>query len=226
MQVSGSISERMKYFQLEESTMNIFGNALAALIVLALLGALGASGYFAFDLVVGLFASLESQAARITACASTVALLAAIIIASSIRQAGRQIRANRLSAEKGATYRLFIELWENLLNQGKESADRGSTELSKELRTLDLLLSLYGSPAVIKGHTTLRMLEQERGARNEDLRAPFARALVEIRKDLGSDTHGLAAEELRQLLLPASDKANISTGLKDTQLREALGSNP
>ena len=185
--------------------MNIFGNALAALIVFALLGALGAGGYFAFDFVVGLFAGLESQAVKVTVIASAVALLAAMIVASSIRRAAEQIKVSRLSEEKGTTYRLFCELWENLLSQGGKLEDSGSADWSKELATLDLLLSLYGSAAVIKAHTNLCTGPHERGAKVHDLRAHFAQALVEVRKDLGSDTPRNIAVDLKKLFFPLTE---------------------
>jgi hypothetical protein len=205
--------------------MNLLGNTLAALVVLASLATLGAGGYLAFDFVLGFFASLEPQAARVTVLASIVALFAAAIVARSIRQAASRIRASTLSVEKSATYRLFIEQWESLLSERRRSADRGPAE-SEDLRSLDLLLVLYGSPAVIKAHAALRGLYRESRAQNHDMRPQFAKALVEIRKDLGSHAQGIVAEELQQLLIPASDEAQHSTGSNSPRLGGALGSNP
>jgi uncharacterized membrane protein len=76
--------------------MNIFGKTFGLLVGLALLGVLGAGGYFALEFVVSLFASLEVQVARVTAIASAVALLAAFIIASAIRDAGRKNNAAQI----------------------------------------------------------------------------------------------------------------------------------
>ena len=74
-----------------------------------------------------------------------------MIIASSIRQASKHSRANQLYAQKAMTYERFIELWEKLLLQGYASEDRRPSQLSEELQTLDGLLTLYASPAVLKG---------------------------------------------------------------------------
>jgi hypothetical protein len=189
--------------------MNVFGTALAALIVLGLLGPLGAGGYFAFDFVVGLLASLESLAERLTVIATAIGLMAAIIVAGSIRHAAGQIKASRLDAEKGATYRLFVELWQNYLRQQNGSEGPVSTEWSEDLATLDLLLSLYGSAAVIKTHAKLRAQAQERGFQVEDLRLRFVQALVEIRKDFGSDTPRNATGELEKLLFPVTEADNV-----------------
>lgn len=201
--------------------MSIFVNAIAALFVLALLGALAASGFFAYDLMTAALAEM-GPTARIAAGAGALALLAAFGIAGGIRRAIDRNRAAKLTAEKSATYRLFVELWESLSGASER---RQAPEFRKDLRALDLMLALYGSPAVIKAHNTLRALELDTRVRGQDLRPHFIKALAEVRKDLGSGTQGLASAELEQLLQPASGIAHAPAAAKGSPLGETASAN-
>src|SRR5215831_5654295 len=142
----------MKHLQYEESSMKIFSQTLSLLFGLALLGALGAGVYFALKYIVGLFWGMNLQVAAVTTIASVVALLAAKIIANSIRHANTLNKVHNIVAEKTTTYQLFIDSWQQLVRQGQALEDRRPTKLSEELQTLDRLLALYGSPGVIKAH--------------------------------------------------------------------------
>jgi hypothetical protein len=53
---------------------------------------------------------------------------------------------------------------------------------------------------VIKAHTVLRGLVGANAFQNPDLKIQLAKALIEIRKDLGSRTWGFASGELEKLL--------------------------
>lgn len=191
--------------------MKFFGPTLAVLFSLALLGVLGVGGYFALKFSVELFGSMDFQVAAVTAIASVVALLAALIIASSIRQAAKQNTANQLHTEKAATYQLFIDLWEDLLRHGRDSEDRSPNTLSEELLALDRRLMLYGSSGVVKAHAALRALERESGAQNPRVRSQFTKVLIETRQDLGLETQGLTAEEFLPLLGADSAKTSVPT---------------
>lgn len=177
--------------------MNIFGQTISVLFALTLLGALGIGGYFAIDYIIALFSSMDTQVARVTAVASVVVLLAATLIASTIRQSGKQSRANPLHADKVSTYRLFVDTWTNLLHEGQ-----GTIALSEALQALDQPLALHGSPAVIHAHNALRAWVAENGTQDPEAKTRFAKALLEVRKDIGSDTNGLTAEALSRLVLP------------------------
>src|SRR5438093_1573013 len=181
--------------------MKFFGQTLAVLFSLALLGVLGVGGYFALKRIGGLFGSMDFPVAAVTVIASVVALLAALIIASSIRQVGKQNAAHQLHTEKAATYQLFIDLWEDLLRHGRDAEERNPDTLSEELLALDRRLMLYGSAGVVKAHAGLRALERDSGAHNPRVRSQVATVLMEIRQDLGLETQGLTAEELLPLLL-------------------------
>ncbi len=200
--------------------MKILGNAFAMLVVLALLGALGAGGYFAFDYVAALFSSLDPQTAKIAGFAALVALLAAAIVAGGLRRASGLI-ANRPSAETHATYRLFVDLWQGLLGPAGAAETREPAETSADLRTLELMLSLYGSPEVLRAHASLRALRREGRTRDDESRREFAKTLLEMRKELRSDTRGLATEELRQLLLPAARASDPAPATRDSRFGAA-----
>jgi hypothetical protein len=209
--------------------MKAITGTLSLILSLAVLAGLGVGGYFALKFTAGLFKSLDTQVAAVTAIASTVMLLASVIIAAGIRKAGRESKANRLRAEKDATYKVFMQLWEELLRQGHGSKDQSPPASNEELEALDRLLILYAGVNVIKAHAALRALVREKGTQHPSVRSMFAGTLVEMRKDLGSQTHGLAAEELLQLLLPDPAKAGASkrtSVYRSLSSQRTLASNP
>jgi hypothetical protein len=190
--------------------MKVLSQTIALLLGLALLAALGLGGYRIANYIVDLFTSLDFQVARITAIASVVALLASIIIARGVRASGKQNQTAAPVGEKTNTYRLLIDFWYERLGQSCGADDRTSIRSSEELRTLERSLALYGSPSVIKAHITLRALERDCGANGPEVKLQFAKVLVAMRKDLGSQTAGLSPEDLQQLLFTDSDKAGRS----------------
>lgn len=194
--------------------MNIFGQTISVLIGLSLLGALGIGGYFVIEYIVALFFSMDIQVAKVTAITSVVVLLAATFIASSIRQASKQNNANQFHANKAETYKLFVDTWSKLLQERTGSVKQNARVLFETLQALEQSLALYGSPAVIKAHTALRVLVADSGTQNPEIMRQFSKALQEVRKDLGSDTNGLAPEELCGLVLHDSGQPeNDSAGL-------------
>lgn len=200
--------------------MPIFSKTLTVLFGLALLGAVGLGAYWALQWIIGLFLRLDSQVAAVTGIASVVMLLAAAIIASRIGGASRQSKANQLLTEKAATYDLFIDLWGSLFLAG-HAGDRNSAPLAEEFRTLDRQLLLYGGANVIKAHVALRALWREGRMSQSKGWDEFLKALVAIRKDLGSDEPGLTLEDLRQLLLPNVSAPGSSSGSTDPQTNGA-----
>lgn len=200
--------------------MPIFSKTLTVLFGLALLGVVGLGGYWALQWIIKLFLRLDSQVAAVTGIASVVMLLAAAIIASRIGGASRQSKANQLLTEKAATYDLFIDLWGSLFLAG-HTGDRNSAPLAEEFRTLDRQLLLYGGSNAVKAHVALRALWREGMMSQSKGWDQFLKALVAIRKDLGSDEPGLTPKDLRQLLLPDANVSGASSGSKDPQINEA-----
>lgn len=181
---------------------------LGVTLGITLLGALLIGGYLAVKFGIGFFTSMGFQVAGFTSVIVIVALLVAMIISRSIRQASPHNTANQLHAEKAATYQFFIELWGALLQPRHGSEDRNPNVWLAELSALDHLLALYGSPRVVKAHAALRNLTREHDAQSPQARAQFAQALLAIRKDLGSGVGGLSPQDLEQLLFADADQAS------------------
>jgi|SRR6185436_19111205 hypothetical protein len=175
--------------------MNALGKALALVVGLALLGAMGFGAWLVFQTVVALFAALDPALATVTGIACLIALAAAWWIARALSSALRQSKAMALREEKNAAYQLFVDYWQSRL------AGAARSDGADNLKMLDRLLALYGAQAVIRAHTALRDLQRDE--RHSALRTGFGAALVAIRKDLGADTPNGAAQELERLLLPA-----------------------
>jgi hypothetical protein len=193
---------------IQEAAMKLFRIILSAFASLALLVALGLGGYSAITMIARLFSKLDVQFATMTAIASLVILLSAMIVASSIRRTSQQNKANTFQAERAATYRFFTDVWTTLLQPGHELEAQSSIKLAEEQRTLDHLLALYGSPRVIKSHVALRALGHEVGTAHSDVRLQLAQTLLEIRKELGSEAKVLAVADLGQLLFADSSKVS------------------
>ena len=198
----------------------ILGNIFGALLALALTAALGYYGYIAAKRFVILFARLDFTVAMVTATATLAILLAAMIIAGSIRRAGaRNIEVQR-RADKAEAYKLFIGLWEETLRPGQTA--EAIVQLSRQMQDVNHLLLLHGCTAVVQAHAAMQALDLQ------EARARFADTLLAIRKDLGLESRGLDAKELVQLLLTPSEKAPGSSRTsvhQDTQPRVSLAPN-
>jgi hypothetical protein len=199
--------------------MKTIGNILGTLFALALMVALGFYGFLAAKRVAQLFARLDFTVALVTTTVSVAVLVAAIVIASSIRRASAQGRDVQLRADKAEAYKLFIGLWEEMmLPQSKESLG----QLSQQMQDVNHLLLLHGSPAVLKIHAAMQTQNLP------DARTQLAAALLEIRKDLGMDSRGFEANDLLGLLFKESDKPHSAArpgAHQDTQPRVSLAPN-
>jgi hypothetical protein len=165
------------------------------LLGLDFLAALGFGGYLAITWAAGLLGKRDVQIVAPTNITPLVLLLAAMIVASSVRRASKPNKAHPLHGERTATYELFADLWGALVAGG----EAGSTDLSAQRRTLDRLMTLYAGAGPLKAHLALRALERERGPGDPAVRLQLAEALLAIRRDLGVETRGLAAEQLQAL---------------------------
>jgi hypothetical protein len=200
--------------------MKTIGNIFGTLLALALTAALGFYGYLAAKRFVVFFARLDFTVAMVTATASVTVLLAAMMIAASIRRAGAQGREAHLRVDKAEAYKLFIGLWEEVLRPGQTADAVG--RMSLQMQDVNHLLLLHGCTAVLKIHAAMQ------SPNFQDARTQFAEALLAIRKDLGLESRGLEAKELVQLLLSESDKTQgsaPSSRLQDSQPRVSLAPN-
>ena len=198
----------------------VLGNIFGALLALALTAALGYYGYIAAKRFAVLFARLDFTVAMVTATASVAVLLAAMIIAGSIRRTAAAGRGLRLRADKAEAYKFFISLWEDMLRPGQTA--EAIAQLSRQMQDVNHLLLLHGCTAVMQAHAAMQALDLQ------EARARFADTLLAIRKDLGLESRGLDAKELVQLLLSPSEKtpsASRTNVHQDTQPRVSLAPN-
>lgn len=198
----------------------ILGNIFGALLALALTAAIGYYGYIAAKRFVVLFARLDFPVAMVTATAAAALLLAAVIIAGSIRLAGARSKEAQLRGGKVEAYKLFIGLWEEVLRPGQTA--EAVAQLSRQMQDVNHSLLLQGCTTVLKTHAAMQSLNLP------EARAEFAGALLAIRKDLGLELRGLDAKDLVRLLLGDSDNPLSPSRLgvhQDTQPRVSLAPN-
>ena len=167
---------------------------LGLLLALGLLAAIGFAAWLVLEQLVAVFAALDAQVARVTAIACGVVLIAAGIIAAALRRAGRDRLAVPLREEKAATYRLFVDCWQQRLSGPPTPA------LDEGMQSLDRLLVLCGSTAVSGAHLTLRGLLHQPGLGRADWLPVLSAALLQIRSELSADR--IAADDLEALLVP------------------------
>jgi hypothetical protein len=186
----------------------------SALLGLALLAAIIGGVYAALAWAGGVLTQFATPAAL----AALAALVAAWLVARTAGRARQRRAAERLHAERVATYQLFADVWAAVVAGAAENLDG-------ERRALDRLLALYGSPAVLKAHLALRALERERGPADPALRLELGRALLAIRRDLGLETAGLGAEDLQRLIeaAPRLPPGQTPAVLRDIRPRVSLG---
>jgi hypothetical protein len=191
--------------------MKLLGQITALAFGVLFLGALAYGAYLAYAWFVALFAELDSQVAAVTAIACVVVLAAAWLVARSARGAARDRKAFAVREERAATYQLFVDYWVNALSAPPGAQEPSAAERADKLRTLERLLALYGTAAVMRAHSTLVTLERDKGARHPELRKQLGEALVALRKDLGVETPPNLEQDLRRLLLPAMDERRATT---------------
>ena len=197
---------------------NILGNILGIALALSLTAALGYYGYFAAKRFVVLFARLDFPVAMVTATACMALLLAALIIAGSIRRAAQHNAEAHRRVEKAEAYKLFIGLWEEMLRPGQTA--ESIVQLSRQMQDVNHLLILQGSPTLLKAHVAMQSVNLQ------EARGQFAEALLAIRKELGLESRGIEAKDLAQLLLSESDKAHgRPSPRQDAQPRVSLAPN-
>jgi hypothetical protein len=183
------------------TVMKAFSHFLAVLFALALLAATGFGAYLGLEILTATFSSL-SPWVQLAALCSAVLLLAASWVASALRQSGRDRLAVSLREEKAATYRLFADLWQRRLQPSGAPDQPWPAALAADLRSLDALLVLCGSAALIEAHARLHALDRQHGPAHAGLQPALVRALVQMRSELQAEPLSEAA--LHGLLWPAT----------------------
>lgn len=176
---------------------------LGLLVALGLLAGIGLAAWFGLEQLVAVFAALDAQVARVTAIGSLAVLAAAVIVAAALRRSARDRLAVPLREEKAATYRLFVDCWQQRLSGASTPA------LEEGLDALDRLLALCGSAPVIGSHVALRRLVQRQGLNQVAWLPLLSGALLQIRKELSADA--MTADDLEALLAPSTDAVASAT---------------
>ena len=178
--------------------MKTLSQFITTLTALAVLAAIAFAAWLGLEQVVAAFAVLGAQVARVTAIAAAVVLLAAFIVAHALRQSGRDRLAVPLREEKAATYRLFVDCWQQRLN-GKVSPT-----LEDGLDSLDRMLALFGSEEMVAVHIALRDLLRRPSLAKAAWLPLLGGALLQIRKELRADKVAASALELL-IALPVTE---------------------
>jgi hypothetical protein len=171
---------------------------ISASLGAALLAAAGFGLYVAAARSARLLSAFDLRFAVVALIASLVVLLAATIVAASVRRLGRS-GGEAAHAEKAATYQLFVDLWGPLLQPGGAAEVGSPYPWPAERQALTRLTALYGSPGVVRAYAAFSASAGESVADSQQARAHFAGTLLEMRRDLGSETRGLTAEELQRV---------------------------
>jgi hypothetical protein len=164
---------------------------------LALLGAITAGGYVALKFGLDLFGTMEPQVATMTAIASVVALLCASIIAGGFNWTGRKEAEVQVRADKSNLYERVSLIWGEKLSHRTKAMDQATED---ELLKLERLLTLRGTPRVIKAYVALQALEKKAGLQSPEIPSQVAKVLLEMRKDLGQDVLSLNESDLVNVL--------------------------
>ena len=172
------------------------GNVFSILFVLALLVALGIGAYLFFQDIYRFLVSLDPQIAAIVAAI----LIASLLIALSIRRAGKMSGVRRLGLEKKAEiYGQLIRKWsEDLVQPNPGSPPLG---VSNDLREAEHQLVLWASTAVLKQFIALRRMDPQISPNDPAKRPVIEKMLREMRRDLWQHNLGIGDRDLSNLLL-------------------------
>ena len=179
------------------------GNVFSILFVLALLIALGMGAYLFFQDIYRFLVSLDPQIAAIVAAI----LIASLLIALSIRRAGKMSGVRRMRLEKKA------EIYEQLIRKCSEGLVRPTPDLpplavSNDLRGAEPRLVLWASTAVLKQFVALRRMDPQISPNDPVKRSVIEKMLREMRRDLGQYNLGLGDNDLTDLLPKEVGDAN------------------
>jgi len=177
--------------------MKAFSTFLGIVFGLALLAALLAGGYFLFRYVVDLFATLEPTVATLTAIASVVALLCAIIVAGGLKTRGQQDQRVGTRVEKTRLYEQLLSFCGEQL-QGQKSTEELAADSA--LVHLRQLLILHGSPKVITAYLDLQRQARQEGKQGDEIPALLNNLVAAMREDLGQTSLNLKENDLLDLL--------------------------
>ncbi|MFS8979365.1 hypothetical protein PO002_33610 [Cupriavidus necator] len=158
------------------------GSLLVLAVALGLLAALGFGAWLGLQFLITVVAAWDPPT-RSLAIGVAAGVPAVLWVAHAVRQAGRDRVAVPHREEKAAAYRLFAECWSVHLRQLASPPPA----LREAETSLEVMLALCASAAMIESHTMLRELSARPDARADALRPLLAGALKTARKELGAE---------------------------------------
>lgn len=176
---------------------NVLGVIFGTMLVIALLGALGTGGYMGVQGLLDLFGTFEPQVVTITVIASAVALLCAAIVAGGFKWMGRNKKEVQIRAEKADLYEKILLCWGEVLSARPNSVE---PSLLNDLHKLERVLTLRGSPRVLKLYGDIQNCVNGARPQSSDLPSLIAKLALEMRRDLGQSTISVGEPELLTVL--------------------------
>lgn len=154
------------------------------MFVLAAFGGIAAGIWYGVGFFVRAAAARESPADSVLLFCFAL-LLSALGIASTIRWAKRREGEHRLGDLRLPLYEALIVAWRGVLRAGHEPHGRTATPLPEDIRNLENLLALRGSPAVLEQYNMLCQMAGRPSATPEQVQEQFVRLVTEMRRDVG-----------------------------------------
>lgn len=175
----------------------VLGALVSIVLVIALLGALGTGGYVGVQGLRELLSTLDQQVVTLTAVFSIVAFLCASIVAGGLKWRGRKEKEIQLRAEKADVYEKILICWGEVFPTRTNGVE---PSLLNDLHKLERVLTLRGSPRVLKLYGDIQTSVNGVHPQSPDLRSLIAKLTLEMRRDLGQSIISIGEQELLTVL--------------------------
>lgn len=178
---------------------NINNNIMNILLLLLLLIDILLAGKWLYTYVPIIYSYIMDYLINIATSIDVVILVAIItgfasIVTSSVTGfvETKNKRREYLSAKREEPYREFIELFNKLLNNGKNDYEYSTEEMIKDINDFNSKLTLWGSPKVVKKWNEYRYktLDKEQNVKSEETLYLLEEVMNQMRKDLGVKSVG------------------------------------
>lgn len=180
-------------------TFNINNNIMNIFLLLILLIDILLAGKWLYTYVPIIYSYIVDYLINIATSIDVVILVAIItglasIVTSSVRGfvENKNKRREYLSAKREEPYREFIELFNKMLNNGKNNYEYSTEEMTKDINDFNSKLTLWGSPKVVKKWNEYRnkTLNEEQNVTPEEILYLLEEVMNQMRNDLGVKSVG------------------------------------
>lgn len=178
---------------------NIHSNFMNKILLLFLLINIFLAGKLLYTYVPIIYSNIVNYITNIATSIDVVILVAIItgfasIVTSSFKGyvENKNKRREYLSAKREEPYREFIELFNKMLNNGKNNYEYSTEEMTKDINDFNSKLTLWGSPKVVKKWNEYRnkTLDEEQNVPPEKTLYLLEEVMNQMRKDLGVKSVG------------------------------------